>query len=330
VKIYRSLAEADAAFRESGVVATIGNFDGVHSGHQWVIAELIERAHELGLPAAAITFEPHPVRILRPESSTKLLTPLSQKLELLAQTGLDATVVLPFTADLAQVSARTFAETTLRDALHVVEVHEGENFRFGYQAEVGVDGLAELGRELGFGVKVFAPQKVRGEIVSSSIIRQLIAAGDVSDARPLLGRAFSVMSTPAPGRGYGTRYTVPTINLAPYSELLPANGVYVTCIEIGEGANTQIFDAVTNVGNRPTFGEDSFSVETHILNFTPLALGENTPLRLTFLHRLRDEKKWPTAEALKAQIALDVQQAQRYHRLVHRLARPRQAAGLAQ
>lgn len=330
MKIYRTLEEAGAAFRQSGVVATIGNFDGVHRGHQWVIAELIERAHELNLPSAAITFDPHPARVLRPESKSRMLTPLPQKLELLAETGLDAAIVLGFTADLAQVSARTFAQTTLRDALHVVEVHEGENFRFGYQAEVGVDGLAELGRELGFGVKVFAPQKARGEIVSSSIIRQLIAAGDVSEARPLLGRAFSVTGTPAPGRGYGSRYTVPTINLAPYNELLPGNGVYVTCIKIGEGADAQTFDAVTNVGNRPTFGEDSFSVETHILNFTPLALNESTPLRLTFLHRLRDEKKWPTAEALKAQIALDVRQARRYLRLLHRLDGARRSAGLIQ
>ena len=319
MKIYRTLEEASAALGSSGLVATIGNFDGVHRGHQWVIAEMIERSRELGLPSAAITFEPHPVRILRPKTPSKLLTPLPQKLALLAKTGLDAAIVLPFTADLAQISARAFAQTTLCDALHVVEVHEGENFRFGYQAEVGVDGLAELGRELGFGVKVFAPKSVGGEIVSSSIIRQLIAAGDVSDARPLLGRAFSVMSTPAPGRGYGTRYTVPTINLAPYSELLPGNGVYVTCLMIGEGAAAQIFDSVTNIGNRPTFGEDSFTVETHILNLTPLMLDESTPLQLTFLHRLRDEKKWPTAEALKAQIALDVQQAQHYHRLRERL-----------
>jgi riboflavin kinase / FMN adenylyltransferase len=319
MKIYRTLEEASAALGSRGVVATIGNFDGVHRGHQWVIAELIERSREIGLPSAAITFEPHPMRILRPQSSSKLLTPLPEKLALLAQTGLDAAIVLPFTADLAQVSARAFAQTILCDALHVVEVHEGENFRFGYQAEVGVDGLAELGRELGFGVKIFAPQSVGGNIVSSSIIRQLIAAGDVSDARPLLGRAFSVMSTPAPGRGYGTLYTVPTINLAPYSELLPGNGVYVTCLAIGEGAAAQTFDGITNIGNRPTFGEDSFAVETHILNFKPIALNESTPLHLTFLHRLRDEKKWPTAEALKAQIALDVQQAQRYHRLRERL-----------
>jgi len=319
MKVYRNLEEASAAFGSRGIVATIGNFDGVHRGHQWVIDELIARSRALGLPAVAITFEPHPVRILRPQSPSKMLTPLPEKLALLAATGLDATVVLPFTADLAQVSARTFAQTTLRDALHIAEVHEGENFRFGYQAEVGVDGLADLGRELGFAVKVFAPQKARGEIVSSSRIRQLITAGDISRARALLGRAFSISSTPTPGRGYGTRYTVPTINLAPYAELLPGNGVYVTCLEIGEGADKKTFDAVTNIGNRPTFGEDSFTVETHILNFTPLALDEATPLRLTFLHRLRDEKKWPNAEALKAQIALDVQQAQRCLRLFHRL-----------
>lgn len=328
MKIYRSLEEASAAFR-GGVVATIGNFDGVHRGHQWVIAELIERSREINLPSAAITFEPHPVRILRPASNSKMLTPLPQKLSLLAETGLEAVIVLPFTADLAQVSAHDFAQTILCDALHVMEVHEGENFRFGYQAEVGVDGLAQLGLELGFGVKVFAPQKVRGEVVSSSIIRQLIVAGDVSDARALLGRPFSVTSTPAPGRGYGSRYTVPTINLAPYAELLPGNGVYVTCIAIGEGAKAQVFEAVTNVGNRPTFGEESFAVETHILNFTPIALDEETPLELTFLHRLRDEKKWPTAEALKEQIALDLAQAQHYHRL-HRMDEPHPSADPSQ
>jgi len=330
MKIYRTLEEASAAFGSRGIVATIGNFDGVHRGHQWVIAELIEHSRALGLPAVAITFDPHPARILRPENKSQLLTPLPQKLALLAATGLDASIVLPFTADLAQVSARSFAQTILRDALHVAEVHEGENFRFGYQAEVGVDGLAELGRELDFDVKVFAPQRVRGEIVSSSRIRQLICEGKISSARALLGRPFSVTSTPAPGRGYGTRYTVPTINLAPYTELLPGNGVYVTCLTIGDGADAQVFDAVTNIGNRPTFGEDSFTVETHILNFTPVALDENTPLRLTFLHRLRDEKKWPTAEALKAQIGLDVRQAQRYLRLFHQSDAIRPSARPAQ
>ena len=163
---------------------------------------------------------------------------------------------------------------------------------------------------------------MRGDTISSSRIRHLVSHGQVNRARALLGRPFAVASTPAPGRGYGTRYTVPTINLAPYAELLPAHGVYVTCLTLGAGAHARTFDAVTNIGNRPTFGADSFSVETHILNFEPLALDEHTPLRLAFLHRLRDEKTWPTAAALKEQIALDVRQAQRYFRLMHRLASP--------
>jgi len=324
--VYRTLEEAHAALGQRGVVATIGNFDGVHIGHRWMFSELVARGRELGLPAVAITFEPHSARLLRPTGHLKLMTPLPEKLALLSATGLDAAVVLSFTPDLAHVSARDFARQTLCDALHVVEVHEGENFRFGYRAEVGVDGLAELGRELGFAVKVFPALRVQNEIVSSSRIRRLIAAGRVSHARKLLQRPVSIVSTPAPGRGYGTRYAVPTINLAHYGELLPANGVYVTCMTIGEGADARSFDAVTNVGNRPTFGEDSFTVETHILGFEPVTLTQHTPLRLTFLHRLRDEARWPNAEALKAQIARDVSQARRYLRLLHRADATRPSA----
>ena len=318
MNIYHSLADASAALGPRGVVATIGNFDGVHRGHQFMFATLVARARALGVPAVAITFDPHSQRILRPHAGFRLLTPLPQRLELLAAAGIDAAIVLPFSAELAQVSARDFATRTLAESLHAREVIEGANFRFGHHAELGVDGLAALGSELGFAVHVCPQFQLRGDSISSSRIRHLISHGQVNRARALLGRPFAVASTPASGRGYGTRYTVPTINLAPYAELLPANGVYVTCLTIGTGADAHTFDAVTNIGNRPTFGSDSFSVETHILRFTPLALDENTPLRLAFLHRLRDEKTWPTAGALKAQIALDVQQAQRYFRLLHR------------
>ncbi|MDR3736159.1 MAG: bifunctional riboflavin kinase/FMN adenylyltransferase [Acidobacteriaceae bacterium] len=326
MQVFHTLEAASAALGSRGVVATIGNFDGAHIGHRWMFSELIARARELGLPAVAITFEPHSARLTRPTGHLKLMTPLPEKLALLESTGLDAAIVLSFTPDLAHVSARDFALQTLCNGLHVHEIHEGENFRFGYRAEVGVAGLAELGREIGFAVKVFPPLRVQGEIVSSSRIRRLIAAGRVHHARRLLQRPFSIVSTPAPGRGYGTRYSVPTINLAPYSELLPGNGVYITQITIGTGPAARTFDAVTNIGNRPTFGEDSFTVETHILNFQPIALDEHTPLRLTFLHRLRDEVRWPNAEALKAQIALDVSRAQRYLRLLHRADAKRPAA----
>jgi riboflavin kinase/FMN adenylyltransferase len=316
---YRTLEAASAGIGSRGVVATIGNFDGVHLGHQYMFSELIARGRALGLPAVAITLQPHTARMVRPHAGLRLLTPLPQKLELLAACGLDATIVLPFTADLAHVSAQKFASQTLCNALHVAVVVEGSNFRFGHHADHDISGLAALGRELGFKVIAVEPLHVRGDIISSSRIRHLVSIGDVRHARALLGRPVAIASTPASGRGYGTRYTVPTINLAPYNELLPGKGVFVSRLTIGDGPDAPTFDAVTNIGNRPTFGADSFSVETHILNFTPIALDESTPLRLTFLHRLRDEVRWPTAEALKAQIARDVEQARRYLRLWHRM-----------
>jgi riboflavin kinase/FMN adenylyltransferase len=210
--------------------------------------------------------------------------------------------------------------------LHVTELHEGENFHFGYQAKAGINSLEALGRELGFDVRVYTPQTIRNSAISSSTIRQLITKGDVSHVRALLGRSFAILSTPASGRGYGTRYTVPTINLAPYAELLPANGVYITTLTIGAGQSSETFDAVTNVGNRPTFGADSFTVESHILNFHPIALDEHTPLTLTFLRRLRPERRWPNPEALREQIGRDVATARRYFSLCRTLASQRRSS----
>jgi riboflavin kinase/FMN adenylyltransferase len=318
MKIFRQLAEVPSNFGPS--IATIGNFDGVHRGHQWVIAEVVARARSLGLQSVAITFDPHPARIIRPESSQPLITPLAEKLQLLASTGIDAVLILPFTGDLSRMSARTFATEVLQRVLHVTELHEGENFRFGYQAEGGVDTLEALGHELGFSVRVYAPRTVRGHAISSSSIRQLISDGNVSRVRALLGRSFAISGTPASGRGYGTRYTVPTINLAPYDELLPANGVYITSLTIGTGESSETFDAVTNVGNRPTFGADSFTVESHLLNFHPVTLDESTPLTLTFLHRLRPEKRWPNPEALREQIGRDVAKAKRFFSICRAVA----------
>jgi riboflavin kinase/FMN adenylyltransferase len=307
------------------VVATIGNFDGVHLGHQSIIAEVIARARFLSGRSLAITFDPHPARVLRPAQPFPLIIPLPRKLELLAATGIDATLVLPFTQALAGTSARDFAQTILRDALHLTEVHEGENFRFGRNAEAGPEGLAALGAALGFRVTTYTPEVLRGAPISSSRIRALIAAGHISQARALLGRPFSIDSTPAPGRGYGARYAVPTINLAPYADLLPAHGVYVTTLTINPSNNAgapclasetwevapQTLPAVTNIGVRPTFGAPSFAVESHLLDFQPIPLDERTPLRLTFLRRLRDEQRFASPEALRAQIALDIARARR-------------------
>jgi riboflavin kinase/FMN adenylyltransferase len=315
--IYRHLSELPPG--KTPVIATIGNFDGVHLGHRFVISEVIERARFVEGQSIAVTFDPHPTRILRPEDPMRLITPTERKLELLAATGVDATLVLPFNEELCHTSAETFATRVLVDAIHVSEIHEGENFRFGYHAEGGIDSLGELGRKLGFQTVVYAPRAVRGTAVSSSRIRQLLAAGDVSASRALLGGPFAIDSTPAHGRGYGTRYAVPTINLAPYPELLPANGVYITTLRVGEGTEAESFEAVTNVGNRPTFGADSFAVESHLLNFHPMDLSEHTPLRLTFLRRSRGEQRFPSSEALVAQIHQDVLRARRYFNLCHAL-----------
>lgn len=310
MKIFRQLA--DVPHDLGPTVATIGNFDGVHFGHRAVLAEVIQRAKSLRAKSVAVTFDPHPAMVLRKGAGPELITPLEEKLSLLAACGLDAVLVLPFTQAMSQLSAKQFATGVLRDTLHAVEVHEGENFRFGKGAETGVAGLASIGRELGFNVAVYSPRTMRGSSVSSSRIRATIAAGDVSNARALLGRSFAINGHPAKGRGLGSLHTVPTINLGPYASLLPANGVYIACLSI----DGEVFQAVTNIGNRPTFGEDSFAVESHLLNFHPVALTEQTQLRLTFLKRLRAEQKWPSTQALLAQIQKDVAQAQRYFHLL--------------
>ena len=304
--------------RDAGaLVATIGNFDGVHRGHQWVIGRVRARATECGLRSAAVTFDPHPARALRPGETRPMITPLPRKLELLAETGVELAIVLPFSDSLRRMSARGFAADVLRDRLQIAELHEGENFRFGYGAEADMQTLTMLGAELGFRVQAYAPERLMGGVVSSSRIRELVAAGEVSAARRLLGWIFSVDSTPASGRGYGTKYAVPTINLAPYSELLPANGVYATRLRVG----SRWFEGVTNVGNRPTFGVDSFAVETYLFDFEPMELTAETPLRLEFLKRLRGEQRWESPEALKAQIGRDVARAQRYFGLWRGLGR---------
>ncbi|HUD74416.1 MAG TPA: riboflavin kinase, partial [Terracidiphilus sp.] len=205
-----------------------------------------------------------------------------------------------------------FAHGVLVDALGVRGVHEGGNFRFGHRAEAGVAELEAFGEEFGFAVCIHSPVKSHGLEVSSSAIRECIAAGDVTRARWMLGRPFAVRSTQARGRGIGTRLLVPTVNLAAYDGLLPAFGVYVTRLKVAGRS----FQAVTNVGNRPTFGAASFAVESHILDFEPMELGEETPIELEFLVRLRGEIQWPSPEALKTQIMRDIGAAKRCFRLI--------------
>jgi riboflavin kinase/FMN adenylyltransferase len=315
IPVYRSIQEIPAGFGPT--VAVIGNFDGVHLGHREILSAVVAEARELkkrgrGARSLAITFDPHPEQLLRPAQALRLLTPMDERLRLLAATGVDAALVLNFDEALAALNAREFVQRILVDALGVCALHEGGNFRFGHNAEAGVEDLAEFGAEFGFDVHIHAPVRVRALEVSSSAIRALVADGDMRRARWMLGRPFGVRSTSAHGRGIGTRLLVPTVNLAAYVGLLPAFGVYVTRMTIGG----RRFQAVTNVGNRPTFGEASFAVESHILNFEPIDLDEQTPVELEFLLRLRGEIEWPSPEALKAQIFKDVAKAKRYFRLM--------------
>ena len=308
MQVFHKLDEVPADFGPAMV--SVGNFDGVHRAHACVLQQIVQRAREQGAKSVAVTFEPHPARILRPDSGLKLLTPTPEKLHLLAATGLDAVLLLPFGRDLSLMTPRQFAQEILAKTLHAREVHEGFNFHFGHKAAGNIEVLRQLGEEMEFKVTEYPEMKLRGEPVSSSQIRKLLREGRVSRARHLLGRPFSMLATPGRGRGYGSKYTVPTINLSRYEELAPKDGVYITRTRVAE----ECFDSVTNVGNRPTFGVELFAIETHLLNFHPLELNPETEVEIYFLNRIRDEIKFPSVDALREQIAMDVKRSREYFR----------------
>ena len=312
MRIFRAVEEIPTDLGPT--VVSVGNFDGVHCGHKQVLKEVVQRARAIGAKAVGVTFDPHPARILRPDVAPKLITPQPRKEALLAECGLDALLVIPFTRDFSMTTAAGFARNILAAKLRAVEVHEGENFHFGHKAQGTTGRLAELGREFGFEVKSYPVMMLRGSPVSSSHIRVLLAAGKVSRARHLLGRVFSITATPGRGRGYGHKYTVPTINLSRYDELAPADGVYITRTRV----NQETFDSVTNIGNRPTFGDDLFAIETHLLGFHPIEVTAQTEVEISFLRWRRPEIKFPSVEALKEQIGKDVGRAKRYFQLAEK------------
>jgi riboflavin kinase / FMN adenylyltransferase len=318
--IFRKLDDIPGDFGPT--VVSAGNFDGVHRAHAHVLREIVAHARAIGAKAVALTFEPHPGRILRPESGLRLLTPTPEKLRLLQATGIDGVLLLPFGRDLSLMTPREFAERILKRQLHAREVHEGYNFRFGRNASGDIALLTEFGREMGFEVKEYPKMTLRGEPVSSSHIRELLNEGRVSRARHLLGRSFSILGAPGRGRGYGSKYTVPTINLARYEEMVSRDGVYITDTRVGD----ERFESVTNIGNRPTFGAELFAIETHLLNFHPIELTPETEVEICFLDRLRNEIRFPSVDALREQIARDVRKARRYFHLLRRVGDPAAAS----
>ena len=299
----------------SASVVTIGNFDGVHLAHQELLRKVVESAHAAGAISAAITFHPHPSKILAPERAPKLLTSLPQKTRLIEKLGIDLLFVLPFTNELSRLTPAEFVRDILGGQLRPHSVYVGPNFRFGHRQSGDVKLLAELGRQHGFGVKVLPMLEIRGQRVSSSRVRELLATGRVTAAGRILGRPYSSVGAIVPGLGVGKKQTVPTLNLGPVEEQLPGTGVYITRTRLGG----VLHESVTNVGYKPTFGKHQLTVESFLLNFA----GEisETEMEVEYLYRLRDEMKFPDPVTLKTQIQKDARRAGRYFRLLKLLQR---------
>ncbi len=296
-----------ATYGHTSVLA-IGNFDGIHLGHQAILRATVERAQALNAVSTALTFDPSPRKVLRPETAPLRLSTNAQRMEWFNALGLEAVVVLPFTLDLARLSPEEFVEQILLRDLHIKAVLVGENFKFGHKQAGDVKLLSQLGAKHGFAVVIVPPVVYRGEIVSSTIIRREVAEGDVSHAGRLLGRPFALTGEVVSGTGTGSRFTFPTLNLAAEQELLPARGVYITrtCLD-GEPRSQR---SVTNIGVRPTFNGSSLSIETHLLDAQLAASPKRIEVR--FWKRLREEKKFTGPDELRAQIAADIARANKF------------------
>jgi phosphoribosyl 1,2-cyclic phosphate phosphodiesterase len=309
------------AFTKRGSSLAIGNYDGIHLGHQAILRAAVERAHESGAVATALTFDPAPLKLLRPESAPLRLSTNQQRMEWFEALSLETAVVLPFTHELSRLAPNDFIEQILVRDLCVKTVLVGENFRFGHRQSGDVQLLRALGLRHNFEVAIIPPVQFHGEIVSSTIVRREIMAGDVTHAARLLGRPFVLTGEVVSGTGNGTRFTFPTLNLLPEQELLPGRGVYITRTYF-DGLSRSV-RSVTNIGMRPTFNGQSMTVETHLLDAAP----EKTPARIQvqFWKRLRQEKKFSNPEELRLQIARDIAIAQHFFNLL-RNTRAHQAA----
>jgi riboflavin kinase/FMN adenylyltransferase len=288
-------------------VVSIGNFDGLHLGHRAILDTVVRRARELDCQSVAITFSPHPIRFLAPYKAPKLISTLHQKIRLIETTGVGVLLVVNFDESFSRLSPQEFIEQYLLKGLNAAAVCVGSNFNFGYRGSGTIATLRDLGGNLE--VVEVPPVEIRGGIVSSTRVRELVSAGKVSKACRLLGRWPELEGAIVSGAGRGRTVTVPTLNLRPDNELLPARGVYVTRISLDGGL---FLNAVTNVGVRPTFNETQITVETFVLN-DPVPHAVKSA-RLRFIKRLRDEVRFDSPEALRRQIATDIARTQRFIR----------------
>jgi riboflavin kinase/FMN adenylyltransferase len=315
MRVYRSLEEVPPGFGPSAV--TIGNFDGVHGGHRQILRRLKALWDAHGWKPTVLTFDPHPTAVVAPERAPKLMTSCNRRAELMAEEGIQQVIILPFNREIAQLSPEEFVKSLLVDRLDARAVLVGQNFRFGHRQAGNTEVLKQLGERFGFGVEIVPAVAWRGRMVSSSKIRELIQAGLVSQAGRFLQQPYCIEGAVVSGRGVGSKQTVPTLNLSTTAEVIPARGVYVTRTrDLDSGRE---WNSITNIGYRPTFGQsDELTIETFLLG--PLETGpdgsEETPhrIRVSFLHRVRDERQFASPEALKTQIFKDVRTAQNYFR----------------
>ena len=288
-------------------VVSIGNFDGLHLGHRRILETVVQRARTLGLQSVAMTFSPHPIRFLAPDRAPRMISTLDQKIALIESTGIDVLFIANFDRPFSRLSPQEFVQHYLIDGLRARSVCVGGNFNFGYQQRGTIETLRQF--KANFELIEVPPVRVRGTVVSSTLTRRLVSAGNVSRACRLLGRWVEIQGKIVSGAGRGRTMKVPTLNLEPKNELIPNGGVYITRIALDGG---EFLDAVTNIGTRPTFNEVSQTIETFILN-APVP-EEVSEAKLSFLYRLRDEKKFDSPEELRAQIAIDVRRAQKFFR----------------
>lgn len=311
--IQDALRSADLPY---GVVATIGNYDGLHRGQFAVINRVVERARALEVPAVVLSFEPHPLTVLRPESAPPILNLPEQRDRLLAEAGVDFLLLVRFNRELAQTDAATFARNVLAEKLALQELYVGESFVFGNDRGGNVTLLRQLGEELGFSAEGVPELTATGGTISATRIRRLVAEGAAEEAMDLLGRPYAVVGTIVRGERMGARLGWPTINLIPDNDLVPLSGVYAGSVFFPSLPAT--FDCVTNVGHRPTIFESYEQVvESHILDFNQDVYGERAEVR--FHKRLREEKMFPTVMDLSAQIGRDVETTREYFAARRRL-----------
>ncbi|HKB70402.1 MAG TPA: bifunctional riboflavin kinase/FAD synthetase [Thermoanaerobaculia bacterium] len=292
-----------------GAIATIGNFDGVHLGHQKILSAVVERARAAQRPAVAITFEPHPLKVLHPELAPKMIQTLPQREEVLERLGIDALLVVPFTRDFSLTEPEDFVRDFLRRRLAVSEILLGSHFAFGRGKRGNLDLLRAMGPENGFTAEGVAEVFHEGVPISSTRIRHAIGAGDIRSANAMLGRPHAMDGVIARGDRMGRKIGYPTINLRPENELSPADGVYFSRAYFKSFGRE--FDCVTNIGRRPTVYENyETTIESFVLDFSSDVYGER--IRLFFYDRVRDEMTFPSMMALTEQIGRDIEATRKY------------------